>query len=253
MIYNTMYMGGVLVHGERAHKYLQKIKTKTGKWRYIYENTLNYKKNKAELHGLESSRDYYRNDAKIYQNDANRNKQKFREYSSLANQYRQAQIRNEKAAKENGNYRRDLYNRAGKYYEQADKAHSRGEYIDALKKGNKEMSIANEYAPSYRDNEQSHKNIANWYGENANSARESASSVRRTAKREENTAKTVKAISDSRSRRAREIKSRLNMSLQEISKKKIQKGKNLLNRLYGSVIESAKSKKLTYIGNERYN
>ena len=46
MIYNTMYMGGVLVHGERAHKYLQKIKTKAGKWRYIYENTRNYGYNK---------------------------------------------------------------------------------------------------------------------------------------------------------------------------------------------------------------
>lgn len=46
MLYNEMYMGGVLVHGERAHKYLQKIKTKTGKWRYIYKNTLNYGRNK---------------------------------------------------------------------------------------------------------------------------------------------------------------------------------------------------------------
>ena len=227
MIYETYSVGGELYHS-RFHKYIDKIKTKAGKWRYIYKNTLNYNKNKAKLYGLESSRDYYREDAKIYQNDANKNKQKFREYSSLANQYRQAQIRNEKAAKENENYRRDLYNRAGKYYEQADKAHSRGEYIDALKKGNYEMRIANNYAPSYRDAEQSHKNIANWYGENANSFRKSASSVRRTEKREENTAKKVKAISDSQSRQAREVRSKLNNSLQAISKKKINKGRNIV-------------------------
>ncbi len=46
MLYNEMYMGGVLVHGERSHKYIDKIRTKTGKWRYIYKNTLDYGNNK---------------------------------------------------------------------------------------------------------------------------------------------------------------------------------------------------------------
>lgn len=42
MLYNTMYMGGVLVHADRAnHKYIKKVKTKTGKWRYIYTQPLN--------------------------------------------------------------------------------------------------------------------------------------------------------------------------------------------------------------------
>ena len=41
MYYDRMYIGGVLVHGERKkHKYIDKIKTKTGKWRYIYDYTL---------------------------------------------------------------------------------------------------------------------------------------------------------------------------------------------------------------------
>lgn len=38
MIYDEIYMGGVLVHGERSHKYIDKIRTKAGKWRYIYRS-----------------------------------------------------------------------------------------------------------------------------------------------------------------------------------------------------------------------
>lgn len=55
MLYNNIVIGGVLVHADRKnHKYIDKIKTKAGKWRYIYKNTLNYKKNKANLDKLES-------------------------------------------------------------------------------------------------------------------------------------------------------------------------------------------------------
>ena len=54
MLYDNMYMGGVLVHGERSHKYIDKIRTKAGKWRYIYKNTLNYKRNKSILDRLNS-------------------------------------------------------------------------------------------------------------------------------------------------------------------------------------------------------
>ena len=41
MLYNNLYINGVLVHSDRKkHKYIDKIKTKTGKWRYIYDYTL---------------------------------------------------------------------------------------------------------------------------------------------------------------------------------------------------------------------
>lgn len=37
MIYDTYLIGGELYHAQRAnHKYLDKIRTKSGKWRYIY-------------------------------------------------------------------------------------------------------------------------------------------------------------------------------------------------------------------------
>ena len=45
MIYETYSVGGELYHA-RSHKYIDKIKTKAGKWRYIYKNTLNYGRNK---------------------------------------------------------------------------------------------------------------------------------------------------------------------------------------------------------------
>lgn len=46
MIYETYSVGGELYHA-RSHKYIDKIKTKAGKWRYIYKNTLDYRKNKS--------------------------------------------------------------------------------------------------------------------------------------------------------------------------------------------------------------
>ncbi len=42
MLYDTYSIGGVLYHADRAnHKYIKKVKTKNGKWRYIYKNALN--------------------------------------------------------------------------------------------------------------------------------------------------------------------------------------------------------------------
>lgn len=37
MIYSTYVINGELYHADRAnHKYVRKVKTKNGKWRYIY-------------------------------------------------------------------------------------------------------------------------------------------------------------------------------------------------------------------------
>ena len=42
MLYNNLVIGGVLVHADRKnHKYIDKVKTKSGKWRYIYTQPLN--------------------------------------------------------------------------------------------------------------------------------------------------------------------------------------------------------------------
>lgn len=54
MIYKTYTIGGELYHADKGlsgvknkvHKYIDKVRTKSGKWRYIYENTKNYKENK---------------------------------------------------------------------------------------------------------------------------------------------------------------------------------------------------------------
>ena len=42
MLYNNLVIGGVLIHADRPnHKYIQKVKTKSGKWRYIYKDVKN--------------------------------------------------------------------------------------------------------------------------------------------------------------------------------------------------------------------
>jgi len=50
MLYEQYTIGGELMHSAKGvewknKKYIDKIKTKTGKWRYIYQNTKNYNKN----------------------------------------------------------------------------------------------------------------------------------------------------------------------------------------------------------------
>ena len=178
MIYDEMYMGGVLVHGERSHKYLQKIKTKTGKWRYIYKNTLNYRKNKKLLPVLEESRDFYRKQANIYQNEANEGGKDVRRYASMANRYKQ-------------------------------------------------NALINESHP-HRYNDPYYFETAKMFRDDANRAMKSAISAYKTSKREKEVAKETKAISDANSRRAREVKSQINNSLQEITKRKVNK---ILNKL----------------------
>lgn len=42
MIYKNYTVGGILMHADRSnHKYIQKVRTKSGKWRYIYKDVSN--------------------------------------------------------------------------------------------------------------------------------------------------------------------------------------------------------------------
>ena len=42
MIYPVYSIGGELFHGERAnHKYVDKVRTRSGKWRYVYQKANN--------------------------------------------------------------------------------------------------------------------------------------------------------------------------------------------------------------------
>lgn len=81
MLYSTYTIGGELMHSSKGaewgkHKYIDKVKTKNGKWRYIYKDfihaknkvnyTLNYNTNKKRAKNLEKSSNIKRDNANAY-------------------------------------------------------------------------------------------------------------------------------------------------------------------------------------------
>ena len=80
MIYETYSIGGELYHA-RSHKYLSKVKTKSGKWRYIYKSRLGGNDYRSDLR--QQTLNYIDNKSKALQNMGNNMLNNLRDNSSV--------------------------------------------------------------------------------------------------------------------------------------------------------------------------